>query len=143
MLNCELKISEEKEPLISGGDGKSGTGSAVGSEHSDSDDDWEGVESTDLDEIFSAATAFVAAKLGKIKGYFVLPIKAALQIFDEGPPFTLQRICEVSFTMITSFVVYTSIFPNFNPLIYEFTFGGRAEGVPEDEEQKSDGREEE
>jgi hypothetical protein len=27
----------------------------------DDDDDWEGVESTELDEMFSAATAFVAA----------------------------------------------------------------------------------
>lgn len=31
------------------------------SDHSDSDDDWEGGESTKLDEIFSVATAFVAA----------------------------------------------------------------------------------
>ncbi|KAL8503080.1 hypothetical protein ACS0TY_021993 [Phlomoides rotata] len=42
MFNCESKISEEKEPLIRGGDRKSGTRSAVGSDHSD----WEGVEST-------------------------------------------------------------------------------------------------
>ncbi|KAL8476640.1 hypothetical protein ACS0TY_029074 [Phlomoides rotata] len=60
MLNYASKISEENESLISGGDGKLSTGNAVGSDHSDSDDDWEGVGSTELDEIFSAATAFVA-----------------------------------------------------------------------------------
>ncbi|KAL8531243.1 hypothetical protein ACS0TY_008027 [Phlomoides rotata] len=89
------------------------------------------------------ASELQVSSLGEAFQELVKRLDDALQIFDEGPPFTLQRICEVSFTMITSFVVYTSIFPNFNPLIYEFTFGGRAEGVPEDEEQKSDGREEE
>ncbi|KAL8463512.1 hypothetical protein ACS0TY_034239 [Phlomoides rotata] len=126
MLNCELNISEENEPLISGGDGKSGTGSAVGSEHSDSDDDWEGVESTDLDEILVLLLHSLRQNWEKLKGILSFQLKQvlseypeakmaselqvsslgeafqdlvkrlddALQIFDEGPPFTLQRICE-------------------------------------------------
>ncbi|KAL8550962.1 hypothetical protein ACS0TY_000153 [Phlomoides rotata] len=88
--DSESKVSEEKEPLISGGDGKSGTGSAVGSDHSDSDDDWEGVESTELDEIFSAATAFVAATAAdraamKVSNEIQLQLYGLYKIATEGP----------------------------------------------------------
>ncbi|CAA0807273.1 Acyl-CoA-binding domain-containing protein 2 [Striga hermonthica] len=64
-LSPELKSDRgcrlgEAEPLI-GGDGKSGGEREVFDDFSDSDDDWEGVESSELDELFSAATAFIAA----------------------------------------------------------------------------------
>lgn len=47
-------ISSEKEPSVD----QPKKVAAIGT---DSDDDWEGVESTELDEAFSAASAFVAA----------------------------------------------------------------------------------
>ncbi|CAA0807272.1 Acyl-CoA-binding domain-containing protein 2 [Striga hermonthica] len=50
----------EAESLI-GGDEKSGGEREVFGDFSDSDDDWEGVESTELDELFNAATSFIAA----------------------------------------------------------------------------------
>ncbi|KAL8502973.1 hypothetical protein ACS0TY_021919 [Phlomoides rotata] len=66
------------------------TGSAVGSDHSDSDDDWEGVESTDLDEIFSAATTFVAAIAAdraamKVSNEIQLLLYGLYKIATEGP----------------------------------------------------------
>lgn len=83
------EISEEIEPLI-GGDAKSGDESLVVSDHSDSDDDWEGVESTELDEIFSAATAFVATKAAdraatKVSNEKQLQLYGLYKIATEGP----------------------------------------------------------
>ncbi|KAI3457982.1 hypothetical protein Pfo_014645 [Paulownia fortunei] len=80
---------EENEPLITG-DGKSGNESGVITDHSDSDDDWEGVESTELDEIFSAATAFVAATAAdraalKVSNEVQLQLYGLYKIATEGP----------------------------------------------------------
>lgn len=57
---------------------------------SDSDDDWEGVESTELDEAFSAATAFVAAAAAdrlsqKVSSDLQLQLYGLYKIATEGP----------------------------------------------------------
>ncbi|KAL9237439.1 hypothetical protein vseg_011986 [Gypsophila vaccaria] len=54
----------------------------------DDDDDWEGVESTELDEAFSAATAFVAASAaerGKVSNEVQLQLYGLYKIATEGP----------------------------------------------------------
>ncbi|KAJ9546143.1 hypothetical protein OSB04_025850 [Centaurea solstitialis] len=56
----------------------------------DSDDDWEGVESTELDEAFSAATAFVAATAAdrssqKVSSDLQLQLYGLYKIATEGP----------------------------------------------------------
>ncbi|KAK9665213.1 hypothetical protein RND81_14G098000 [Saponaria officinalis] len=54
----------------------------------DGDDDWEGVESTELDEAFSAATAFVAASAterGKVSNDVQLQLYGLYKIATEGP----------------------------------------------------------
>ncbi|XP_065861477.1 acyl-CoA-binding domain-containing protein 1 [Euphorbia lathyris] len=56
----------------------------------DDDDDWEGVESTELDETFSAATAFVAAAAAdrlshKVSTDLQLQLYALYKIATEGP----------------------------------------------------------
>lgn len=53
-----------------------------------SDDDWEGVESTELDELFSAATAFVAAAAAdrqKVSTEAQLQLYGLYKIATEGP----------------------------------------------------------
>ncbi|WOH06647.1 hypothetical protein DCAR_0626075 [Daucus carota subsp. sativus] len=61
----------------------------------DSDDDWEGVESTELDEAFSAATAFVATtaadrSASKVSNDLQLQLYAFYKIATEGPCSTPQ-----------------------------------------------------
>lgn len=56
----------------------------------DDDDDWEGVESTELDEAFSAATAFVAAAASdrlsqKVSNELQLQLYGLYKISTEGP----------------------------------------------------------
>lgn len=56
----------------------------------DDDDDWEGVESTELDEAFSAATAFVAASAAdkmahKVSNDAQLQLYGLYKIATEGP----------------------------------------------------------
>ncbi|RZC60152.1 hypothetical protein C5167_021920 [Papaver somniferum] len=56
----------------------------------DDDDDWEGVESTELDEIFSAATAFVATAAAdrlsqKVLNDVQLELYGLYKIATEGP----------------------------------------------------------
>ena len=56
----------------------------------DDDDDWEGVESTELDEEFSAATAFVAATAAdrlsqKVSNDVQLQLYGLYKIATEGP----------------------------------------------------------
>lgn len=56
----------------------------------DDDDDWEGVESTELDEAFSAATAFVAASAAdkmahKVGNDAQLQLYGLYKIATEGP----------------------------------------------------------
>lgn len=61
-----------------------------------SDDDWEGVESTELDEAFSAATAFVATTAAdrsvssKVSNDLQLQLYAFYKIATEGPCSTPQ-----------------------------------------------------
>lgn len=81
---------DETEPFIRAGGGLSGNESVVTSDHSDSDDDWEGVESTELDEVFSAATAFVAATAAdragmKVSNDVQLQLYGLYKIATEGP----------------------------------------------------------
>lgn len=65
------------------------------SDHS-SEDDWEGVESTELDEIFSAATAFVAASASdrlsthKVSNDVQLLLYGLYKMATEGPCSTPQ-----------------------------------------------------
>lgn len=65
--------------------------SVAGSDdHLDDDDDWEGVESTELDEAFSAATAFVAAAASdrlsqKVSNDVQLQLYGLYKIATEGP----------------------------------------------------------
>ncbi|KAK6926038.1 Acyl-CoA-binding protein, ACBP [Dillenia turbinata] len=56
----------------------------------DDDDDWEGIESTELDETFSAATAFVAASAAdrlsqKVSNDIQLQLYGLYKIATEGP----------------------------------------------------------
>lgn len=60
------------------------------SDDDDDDDDWEGVESTELDEAFSAATAFVAAAASdrlsqKVSNDLQLQLYGLYKIATEGP----------------------------------------------------------
>lgn len=81
------------QPLIERNDDRGGGGDLKGSEVSggaeDSDDDWEGVESTELDEAFSAATAFVAATAAdrshKVSSEVQLQLYGLYKIATEGP----------------------------------------------------------
>ncbi|KAK7317109.1 hypothetical protein RJT34_01071 [Clitoria ternatea] len=64
-------------------------------DHDDDDDDWEGVESTELDEAFSAATAFVAAAAAdrlsqKVSSEVQLQLYGLYKIATEGPCSTPQ-----------------------------------------------------
>ncbi|VFQ63649.1 unnamed protein product [Cuscuta campestris] len=72
-------FEEKKEPLIQGED-----------DGFSEDDDWEGVESTELDEMFSAATAFVAATAAdrsaiKVSNEVQLQLYGLYKIATEGP----------------------------------------------------------
>ncbi|CAN4085681.1 unnamed protein product [Withania somnifera] len=83
-------VAEDTEPLVERkDDGRGLKGSSVsGGEESD-DDDWEGVESTELDEAFSAATAFVAAtavdRSHKVSNDVQLQLYGFYKIATEGP----------------------------------------------------------
>ncbi|KAI3750982.1 hypothetical protein L2E82_21951 [Cichorium intybus] len=80
--------SDEEEPLVVQGQENTWTSS-------DTDDDWEGVESTELDEAFSAATAFVAATAAdrssqKVSTDLQLQLYGLYKIATEGPCTTPQ-----------------------------------------------------
>lgn len=68
---------------------------SVDGDDDDYDDDWEGVESTELDEAFSAATAFVAAAAAdrlsqKVSNDVQLQLYGLYKIATEGPCSTPQ-----------------------------------------------------
>ena len=70
-------------------------GESVDGGDDDYDDDWEGVESTELDEAFSAATAFVAAAAAdrlsqKVLNDVQLQLYGLYKIATEGPCSTPQ-----------------------------------------------------
>ncbi|PIN14453.1 Acyl-CoA-binding protein [Handroanthus impetiginosus] len=88
-LDASSSSLAENEALISG-DGKSGREDVVVSDHSDSDEDWEGVEINELDEAFSAATAFVSATAAdrsalKVSNDVQLQLYGLYKIATEGP----------------------------------------------------------
>ncbi|KAG7534074.1 Acyl-CoA binding protein superfamily [Arabidopsis thaliana x Arabidopsis arenosa] len=82
-VESSTAISGETDSLIAE------QGSLRGDEDED-DDDWEGVESTELDEAFSAATAFVAAAASdrlsqKVSNELQLQLYGLYKIATEGP----------------------------------------------------------
>lgn len=89
---AEIPRVSEKEKLI-GEEEKEKYDTSCGDE---SDDDWEGVESTELDEAFSAATAFVATTAAdrsvssKVSNDLQLQLYAFYKIATEGPCSTPQ-----------------------------------------------------
>lgn len=60
-----------------------------GKNEEEDEDDWEGVESTELDEVFSAATAFVAAtasdRSSRVSSDVQLQLYGLYKIATEGP----------------------------------------------------------
>ncbi|XP_027110030.1 acyl-CoA-binding domain-containing protein 1-like [Coffea eugenioides] len=104
----DSRVFEENKPLIA--DTEKDIAAAVAKESgsvttpggddtytsgSDSDSDWEGVESTELDEAFSAATAFVAATAAdrssqKVSNDVQLQLYGLYKIATEGPCSTPQ-----------------------------------------------------
>ncbi|KAL9997818.1 putative acyl-CoA-binding protein, ACBP [Helianthus debilis subsp. tardiflorus] len=85
-IHNDYDFNKEKQPLI---DREKESGE-VYSDEEDSDDDWEGVESTELDEAFSAATAFVAATAAdrsaqKVSSDLQLQLYGLYKIATEGP----------------------------------------------------------
>ncbi|GFS32238.1 acyl-CoA binding protein 1 [Actinidia rufa] len=83
-----LDSSTGQELSVGKGDDKVGNESSLTVD--DSDDDWEGVESTELDEAFSAATAFVAAAAAdrlshKVSNDVQLQLYGLYKIATEGP----------------------------------------------------------
>lgn len=102
-MDTDLAVSKEEKSGFSGefsdvieqqslsserpfGDG----GDDDGDDDDDDDDDWEGVESTELDEAFSAATAFVAATAAdrlsqKVSNDVQLHLYGLYKIATEGP----------------------------------------------------------
>lgn len=93
VAGSKSRVLEEKEPLIEQKEEENA--SLSGANGSDSDSDWEGVESTELDEAFSAATAFVAATAAdksshKVSNELQLQLYALYKIATEGPCSTPQ-----------------------------------------------------
>lgn len=112
ILAKQSRVSEEKEPLITEEEEEeeenadslkasslldargTDSGRESYSDH-DSDSEWEGVESTELDETFSAATAFVAATAAdrsslKVSNELQLQLYGLYKIATEGPCSTPQ-----------------------------------------------------
>ncbi|KAI3866350.1 hypothetical protein MKW92_051134 [Papaver armeniacum] len=89
----EVKEEEEEEEIVESDEKKKksvDTTTRVLSGSEDEDDDWEGVESTELDEIFSAATAFVATAAAdrlsqKVSNDVQLELYGLYKIATEGP----------------------------------------------------------
>ncbi|XP_073020961.1 acyl-CoA-binding domain-containing protein 1-like isoform X1 [Primulina eburnea] len=84
------KVLDETEPLINENVKSGDDSAALAVDLSDSDDDWEGVETTELDETFSAATAFVAATAVdraalKVSNEVQLQLYGLYKIATEGP----------------------------------------------------------
>ena len=82
----EISRDEAEESLLA----EENENKVSSSDYSDSDDDWEGVESTELDEAFSAATAFVAATAAdrssqKVSSDVQLMLYGLYKIATEGP----------------------------------------------------------
>ncbi|KAI3953450.1 hypothetical protein MKW92_006962 [Papaver armeniacum] len=87
------EVKEEEEEIVESDEKKKksvDTTTRVLSGSEDEDDDWEGVESTELDEIFSAATAFVATAAAdrlsqKVSNDVQLELYGFYKIATEGP----------------------------------------------------------
>lgn len=88
--DCSFSVVAEKGSVASDRDD-----SDHDNDDDDDDDDWEGVESTELDEVFSAATAFVAATAAdrlshKVSNDVQLLLYGLYKIATEGPCTTSQ-----------------------------------------------------
>ncbi|KAL3524428.1 hypothetical protein ACH5RR_017262 [Cinchona calisaya] len=101
VARTDSRALEERKPLIAEKDKNNAavvaneSGSIAAYSDSDSDSDWEGVESTELDEVFSAATAFVAATAAdrssqKVSNEVQLQLYGLYKIATEGPCTTPQ-----------------------------------------------------
>lgn len=100
-MDTDLAVSKDEKSGFSGessgaAENQALLGESLGDDdggdddHGDEDDDWEGVESTELDEAFSAATAFVAAAAAdrlsqKVSNDVQLQLYALYKIATEGP----------------------------------------------------------
>ncbi|KAK1441509.1 hypothetical protein QVD17_07458 [Tagetes erecta] len=90
-VSMDYSGSDEKQPLIvRQKDNEVIDSDDDDDDEEDSDDDWEGVESTELDEAFSAATAFVAATAAdrssqKVSSDLQLQLYGLYKIATEGP----------------------------------------------------------
>ncbi|KAL6972127.1 Acyl-CoA-binding domain-containing protein 1 [Sarracenia purpurea var. burkii] len=85
----DSRVSAEEEQSVVQKDSLETEKTLIG-DGADSDDDWEGVESTELDEAFSAATAFVAAAASdrlsqKVSNDVQLQLYGLYKIATEGP----------------------------------------------------------
>ena len=77
--------SADSASLLHEADSVAAEHGSVRSSEVESDDDWEGVESTELDELFSAATTFVAAEKTKVSTEKQLQLYGLYKIATEGP----------------------------------------------------------
>ncbi|GMH19763.1 hypothetical protein Nepgr_021604 [Nepenthes gracilis] len=87
--DVDSRVSDDNSVLAEKGS-TVGADSVPGDIFDDDDDDWEGVESTELDEAFSAATAFVAASAAdkmthKVSNELQLQLYGLYKIATEGP----------------------------------------------------------
>jgi acyl-CoA-binding protein len=89
----ETEISEEETPINTTSTSKNIDRSGIIGNDSGSDDDsdsWEGIESTELDEEFSAASAFVAtmaatSESARVSSEMQLKLYGLYKIATEGP----------------------------------------------------------
>lgn len=86
------------------------------------DDDWEGVESTELDETFSAATAFVAASAAdrlseKVSSDVQLKLYGLYKIATEGPCSTPQPSPLKMTSRAKWYCIYDWISLSFTPFV--------------------------
>ncbi|RZC91454.1 hypothetical protein C5167_027521 [Papaver somniferum] len=84
------EVKEEEEEIVESDEKKKKSTDTTRVLSESEDDDWEGVESTELDEIFSAATAFVATAAAdrlsqKVSNDVQLELYGLYKIATEGP----------------------------------------------------------
>ncbi|KAI3870034.1 hypothetical protein MKX03_015739 [Papaver bracteatum] len=87
--NLKVTREQEEEEIVESDEKKKSSATTRVVSESD-EDDWEGVESTELDEIFSAATAFVATAAAdrfsqKVSNDVQLELYGLYKIATEGP----------------------------------------------------------
>lgn len=106
---------------------------SIGGSDTDDDDDWEGVESTELDEMFSAATAFVAASAAdrlspRVSNEVQLLLYGYYKIATEGPCSTPQPSALKMTARAKWYLCFSFFFPvpihceNSPPIPWQFTW---------------------